>query len=211
MKRRIAATDIEALRTVSRRKYLKIREERKLKELKDEVEDDDDLFEGVKVSKWEEQNMKYKKDLLKIMGRANNKELEEEDYSIPDDYEYNQVKRFSVATMKQRYDDDDKPNPNPNPNPNDWEENQMRKAASLKYKGQDDSEYKLMFDEEDFIKMMMDKKTDFKREITFSEKSLRSVLHEERKKLPIYALRDDFLEAVRDHQIIVIVGETGSG
>ncbi|WJX71584.1 Pre-mRNA-splicing factor ATP-dependent RNA helicase DEAH1 [Trifolium repens] len=211
MKRRIAATDIEALRTVSRRKYLKIREERKLKELKDEVEDDDDLFEGVKVSKWEEQNMKYKKDLLKIMGRANNKELEEEDYSIPDDYEYNQVKRFSVATMKQRYDDDDKPNPNPNPNPNDWEENQMRKAASLKYKGQDDSEYKLMFDEEDFIKMMMDKKTDFKREITFSEKSLRSVLHEERKKLPIYAFRDDFLQAVRHHQIIVIVGETGSG
>jgi pre-mRNA-splicing factor ATP-dependent RNA helicase DHX16 len=38
-----------------------------------------------------------------------------------------------------------------------------------------------------------------------------SVLREERKKLPIYAFRDDFLQAVRDHQIIVIVGETGSG
>ncbi|KAK2421234.1 hypothetical protein QL285_031886 [Trifolium repens] len=124
--------EIEALRQVSRHKYLKLREERKLKELKDEVEDDDYLLEGVKVSKWEEQNMKYKKDLLKIMV-ANNKELEEEeDYSIPDDYEYNQVKRFSVATMKQRYHDDDD-NPNPNPNPNDWEENQMRKAASFKY------------------------------------------------------------------------------
>ncbi|WJX71613.1 Putative pre-mRNA-splicing factor ATP-dependent RNA helicase dhx16 [Trifolium repens] len=102
-----------------------------------------------------------------------------------------------------RYHDDD--NPKPNPNANDWEENQMRKAASLKYKGQDE-------DNTDFIKktsLMMDK-TDFKREITY-EKSLRSVLHEERKKLPIYAFRDDFLEAVRDHQIIVIVGETGSG
>ncbi|KAF5730119.1 putative pre-mRNA-splicing factor ATP-dependent RNA helicase DHX16 [Tripterygium wilfordii] len=34
---------------------------------------------------------------------------------------------------------------------------------------------------------------------------------EERKTLPIYAYRDELLQAVNDHQVIVIVGETGSG
>jgi pre-mRNA-splicing factor ATP-dependent RNA helicase DHX16 len=57
------------------------------------------------------------------------------------------------------------------------------------------------------------KKLEFKPEIVFEKlkATKRSVLQEERKNLPIYAFRDDFLEAVRDHQIIVIVGETGSG
>ena len=32
-----------------------------------------------------------------------------------------------------------------------------------------------------------------------------------RKRLPIYAYREEFLEAVRDNKIIVVVGETGSG
>ncbi|KAK2367200.1 pre-mRNA-splicing factor ATP-dependent RNA helicase DEAH1 [Trifolium repens] len=202
--KRIAAIDIDALRLVSRRKYLKLREEKKLQELKDEVEDDDYLFDEVKLSKSEYRNITYKKDMLKLIvdNNKNNKELE--DYSIPDDYEYNQVKRFSVA-MKRYHDDNHKEEA--------WEENQMRKA-SLKYKGQhSEEEYQLMFeDNTDFIKtsLMMDK-TDFIRQIKFQKSSRRPVLHEERKKLPIYALRDDFLQAVRDHQIIVIVGETGSG
>ena len=32
-----------------------------------------------------------------------------------------------------------------------------------------------------------------------------------RKRLPIFAYREEFLEAVRDNKIIVVVGETGSG
>ncbi|CAM9385113.1 unnamed protein product [Ectocarpus sp. 12 AP-2014] len=39
--------------------------------------------------------------------------------------------------------------------------------------------------------------------------------HEEilalRKRLPVFKYREEFLEAVRDHQILVVVGETGSG
>ena len=34
---------------------------------------------------------------------------------------------------------------------------------------------------------------------------------EVRKKLPIYAYREDFLKALQDHQVLVLVGETGSG
>ena len=34
---------------------------------------------------------------------------------------------------------------------------------------------------------------------------------EGRKKLPVYPYRDEFLAAVKDHQILILVGETGSG
>lgn len=36
-------------------------------------------------------------------------------------------------------------------------------------------------------------------------------LQETRKSLPIYHFREALLEAIRDHQILVIEGETGSG
>ncbi|WJX71615.1 Pre-mRNA-splicing factor ATP-dependent RNA helicase DEAH1 [Trifolium repens] len=209
--KRISTTDIETLRLVSRRKYLKLREERKLQELKDEVEDDDYLFDGVKLSKSEYRNIMYKKDMLKLLvsNNNNNKELLQ-DYRIPEAYDDNQEKRFSVA-LKRYHDDNHKEEA--------WEDNQMKKAF-LKYgsndKGKISDEYELLFeDKTDLIKASLtdgsDKNFEFKRLFEKSRATKTSVLREERKKLPIYVFRDDFLQAVRDHQIIVIVGETGSG
>ncbi|KAG5543088.1 hypothetical protein RHGRI_015988 [Rhododendron griersonianum] len=43
------------------------------------------------------------------------------------------------------------------------------------------------------------------------EKSAFEKLQEGRKTLPVYAYRDELLQAVEDHQVLVIVGETGSG
>lgn len=36
-------------------------------------------------------------------------------------------------------------------------------------------------------------------------------IQEDRKKLPMYPYRDSLLEAIAEHQVIIIVGETGSG
>lgn len=36
-------------------------------------------------------------------------------------------------------------------------------------------------------------------------------IKEIRESLPVYAFRDEFIQAVRDHQILIIEGETGSG
>ena len=33
----------------------------------------------------------------------------------------------------------------------------------------------------------------------------------QRESLPMFDMRDDILAAIRDHQILIIVGETGSG
>jgi pre-mRNA-splicing factor ATP-dependent RNA helicase DHX16 len=42
-------------------------------------------------------------------------------------------------------------------------------------------------------------------------KSAFHMLQEDRKALPIYTYRDQLLNAVKDHQVLIIVGETGSG
>lgn len=34
---------------------------------------------------------------------------------------------------------------------------------------------------------------------------------ETRRSLPVYAFREEFIQAVRDHQVLIIEGETGSG
>ena len=34
---------------------------------------------------------------------------------------------------------------------------------------------------------------------------------EQRKSLPIYKLRDELIKAINDNQILIVVGETGSG
>jgi pre-mRNA-splicing factor ATP-dependent RNA helicase DHX16 len=36
-------------------------------------------------------------------------------------------------------------------------------------------------------------------------------IDETRKSLPIYLFRDDILQAIRDHQVLIVVAETGSG
>ncbi|KAL6962435.1 putative pre-mRNA-splicing factor ATP-dependent RNA helicase DEAH6 [Sarracenia purpurea var. burkii] len=43
------------------------------------------------------------------------------------------------------------------------------------------------------------------------EKSAFEKLQADRKTLPIYPYRDELLQAVHKHQVLIIVGETGSG
>ncbi len=47
-------------------------------------------------------------------------------------------------------------------------------------------------------------------EMTEGEKK-KLTIAETKKILPIYPFRDDLIEAVREHQVLIIEGETGSG
>jgi len=46
---------------------------------------------------------------------------------------------------------------------------------------------------------------------TFSLRSTAQTIEETRKSLPIYQFRDDILAAVKEHQVLIVVAETGSG
>ncbi|CAJ1850627.1 unnamed protein product [Sphenostylis stenocarpa] len=54
------------------------------------------------------------------------------------------------------------------------------------------------------------KKENFGKTISFGPKSKLSIL-EQRQSLPIYKLKNELIQAVHDNQVLVVVGETGSG
>ncbi|KAL6514487.1 Pre-mRNA-splicing factor ATP-dependent RNA helicase DEAH1 [Orobanche gracilis] len=218
IRRRSSADDIQTLRKVSRHEYLKKREEKKLQELRDDIEDEQYLFEGVKLSVAEYCDLKHKKEIYDLLAKKEELDGADGEYRMPEAYDdqqsgVNQEKRFSVAM--QRYSD-------PNAEKEEaWEEHQIRKATmkfSSKNVKQVSDDYQFVFEDQiDFIKasVMDGDNVEYDKEIPLeksrAKRSVLEALQDERKKLPIYPFRDELLQAVRDHQVLVIVGETGSG
>ncbi|XP_012570929.1 pre-mRNA-splicing factor ATP-dependent RNA helicase DEAH1 [Cicer arietinum] len=216
--------DIQNLRKFSRQEYLKKREEKKLEELRDDIEDEQYLFEGVKLSEVELRELRYKKEIYELIKKRSEEADNVNEYRMPEAYDQeggvNQEKRFSVAMQRYR-DTNAEEKMNPFAEQEAWEEHQIGKAV-LKYgsknKKQDADDYQFVFEDQiDFIKasVMDGDKFDYEEMADSIEKSKAKsaleALQEERKKLPIYHYRDELLQAVQDHQVLVIVGETGSG
>lgn len=216
--------DISALRKVSRQEYLKKREQKKLEELRDDIEDEQYLFDGVKLTEAEQRELRYKREIYDLVKKRSEETDDINEYRMPDAYDQeggvNQEKRFSVAL--QRYRDasaNDKMNPFAEQEA--WEEHQIGKATlkfGSKDKNQKSDDYQFVFEDQiEFIKASVMDGDKFEDGL-FAEshddsvaKSELEKLQEDRKMLPIYPYRDELLKAVDDHQILVIVGETGSG
>ncbi|XP_029129068.1 pre-mRNA-splicing factor ATP-dependent RNA helicase DEAH1 isoform X2 [Cajanus cajan] len=216
--------DIQTLRKVSRQEYLKKREEKKLEELRDDIEDEQYQFEGVKLSEAEYCELRYKKEIYELVKKRSEEADNVNEYRMPEAYDQegvvNQEKRFSVAMQRYRDSNADE-KMNPYTEQEAWEEHQIGKAM-LKYgsknKKQVSDVHPFVFEGQiDFIKAsVMDGDKFDNEEIEDSleksrAKSALEALQGERKKLPIYPYRDELLQAVQEHQVLVIVGETGSG
>ncbi|XP_058195570.1 pre-mRNA-splicing factor ATP-dependent RNA helicase DEAH1 [Rhododendron vialii] len=212
------------LRKVSRQEYLKKREEKIVNQLRDDIEDEQYLFDGVKLTEAEYRELRYKKEIYELVKKRSEDADNIDEYRMPEAYDQdggvNQEKRFSVAM--QRYRDSgagDKMNPFAEQEA--WEEHQIGKAT-LKYGSKDrkqkSDDFQFVFEDQiDFIKASVMDGVNFEDEVPAEsldksmEKSAFEKLQEDRKTLPIYAYRDELLQAVDNHQVLVIVGETGSG
>ncbi|KAJ3669811.1 hypothetical protein LUZ60_010135 [Juncus effusus] len=212
--------EIQELRKISNQEYLIKRKDKKIEELRDELLDYEYMFDGVKLTPAEEREIELKREIYE----KTKKHLEEDDtneYKMPDAYDdvdgaINQEKRFSVATQRYR-DPQAVEKMNPFAEQEAWEEYQIGKAA-LKYGSKDrkkkSDDYEYVFEDQiDFIKSDVMDGTQLEAEPNEDEaaKTITKGLKEERKTLPIYPYRDELLQAVNDHQVIIIVGETGSG
>ncbi|XAR49995.1 RNA helicase [Bertholletia excelsa] len=220
----VEQNDMESLRKVSRQEYLKKREQKKLEELRDEIEDEQYLFDGVKLTEAEYRELRYKKEIYELVKKQSEDDDGIDGYRMPEAYDQeggvNQEKRFAVAM--QRYRDasaGDKMNPFAEQEA--WEEHQIGKAT-LKFGSKDrkqkSDDYQFVFEDQiEFIKASVMDGSNFENELAMETleqsmaKSALEKLQEDRKTLPIYKFRDELLQAVHDHQVIVIVGETGSG
>lgn len=107
----------------------------------------------------------------------------------------------------------------PNSEQKKWEAEQLA-SATYKFGAKDaaqrhQEEYELLLDDQiEFIQAMtMDEtKKDKKREPELSkQEKKRMSLKETKESLPVYPFRDDLIAAIREHQVLIVEGETGSG
>ncbi|KAK2658288.1 hypothetical protein Ddye_004821 [Dipteronia dyeriana] len=215
--------EIEYLRKISRQEYLKKREQKKLEEIRDDIEDEQYLFDGVELTDKEQRDLRYKKEIYDLVMKRTEDVDTMSEYRMPEAYDQDgrvdQEKRFAVNLQRYSLETAGE-KMNPFAEQEAWEEHQMGKAA-MKYgsknKKQMSDDYQFLFEDQiKFIKASVidgDKFDVLPGEVLEKsmEKSALQILQEDRKTLPIYPYHDELLQAVQEYQVLVIVGETGSG
>ena len=207
-----------SLREQSRQHYLERREVDKLAELEQEVMDEEFMFKDVKLTAFERQRFEQKKRTLESARQYKEADkLEKVDrYYIPDD------KTSAKNKPADKYAEDIREK-GQNFEARKWEEEQAsqaimkfgaRDAKEKLSKDEKNYEY-LLEDEIDFVKSMRipgknheAKNKDFATELEEANKSReKKTMKETRESLPIFAYRNSLLEAIREHQVIIIEGE----
>ncbi|KAE9420772.1 hypothetical protein Angca_003961 [Angiostrongylus cantonensis] len=196
---------IEKLREESRRQYLAKRKDDKLDELRNVVMDDESLFANEDLTERERKDMEYRKKVLEYAEQHEKAAdiMKAKRYYVPD---------AKVRTIPTEYVEE----PEEYRHGGDgakWEDEQLM-ASMLHYGAKDaklkKEEFELLLDDKiDFIQALQMPGT-LDQEMTSVQKR-KMTIDETRRSLPVYAFREQFIEAVRDHQILIIEGETGSG
>ena len=234
--RRALADDLAAQRAslpearlISRQQYLGKRETEKLALLRKQVaEETEELRSGVRLSEKEKAEFAKNREVLRIAEERLRIDDHLDGYALPEDYitEKGKIdrKKKEDAMYKRYVDRDEYGHEKFITEHEEWEREQTEKAkAQIKVAERtEENEYDYVLDEEQGIKWVMDSKLageglgKSKEEIFLAmqldaaEKKALS-MEETRKSLPIYTYRDQFLAALEQYQILVIVGETGSG
>jgi len=225
---------IDMLREASRQHYLEKREEKELKLLEVVMRDEEELFEGVPLTAAEIKRRDIQSKILDMATSKDRFNYEDDGYHMPDGYEddkgrIDKSKRDAVLTTRYVEDSQTKPKSEQEI----WEEEKIKKATltlgsknySIKSLKDKNDGYELVLEDQiEFISLEMLKGTRQMSEALYDSKfgaeddimkTERLTAHEKillgRKKLPVYAYREEFLQAVQDNKVLVVVGETGSG
>ncbi|GAB4815704.1 hypothetical protein N2152v2_002750 [Parachlorella kessleri] len=223
------------LRDISRQEYLGKREQQKLDEMKEALEDEKYLFQGVRLTEKERRELEYKEQVyqLAMERKRHREELDKDDgYHLPTAYDQEgkvaQSKRYEVLTARYRDVEAEEQQETPWAQQEQYEAEQIKKAITnvgakdRKAKGE---QYDYVFEDQiefivdqylagDRVEVEESKEERLERERQQRELQAKSEfeqLQEARRLLPMYPYREDLLKAIEEHQIIIIVGETGSG
>jgi pre-mRNA-splicing factor ATP-dependent RNA helicase DHX16 len=217
------------LRERSRQEYLKKREAERLALLRKQVaEETEELRSGARLSEKEKAEFAKNREVLRIAEERLRIDDHLDGYAMPEDYitEKGKIdKKKKEDAMYKRYVEKDEYGQEKFVTEHEeWEREQAAKAKAQIQSTErfDEGEYDYVLDEEQGIKWIMDSQLPgegkgmskeerlLAAQLDAAEKKAMS-MEETRKSLPIYAYRDEFLAALGEHQILVIVGETGSG
>ncbi|KAM3911595.1 pre-mRNA-splicing factor ATP-dependent RNA helicase DHX16 isoform 1-T2 [Leptodactylus fuscus] len=211
---------VPELRKKSRRDYLGKREKEKLEDLEAEIADEEYFFVDSKLTSTEKKELEYKKkvrDLAKEYKKAGEKErMEKHDrYFMPEETRSKKIPdRYEEPVTEERF--------APREEQRRWEEDHIG-AAALKFGAKDarargQKEYDYVMEEEEVIQFVsatqmkgtVEKEDESAKQMSELEKKQLSI-QEVRRSLPVFPYRSDLLQAISEHQILIIEGETGSG
>ncbi|KAI0156980.1 P-loop containing nucleoside triphosphate hydrolase protein [Xylariaceae sp. FL1272] len=217
------------LRERSRQDYLKKRETERLALLRKQVaEETAELRSGVRLSEKERADFAKNRELLRLAEERLRIDDHRDGYYMPEDYitEKGKIdrKRKEDALYKRYVERDEYGQEKFVTEHEEWEREQTQKAkaqinrAEREYEG----DYAPVLDPEQYIqwnlgstlagegKQLTQEERFLEAQIDAAEKKALSI-QETRKSLPIYKYRDEFIAALEQYQILVLVGETGSG
>ncbi|KAK9375734.1 P-loop containing nucleoside triphosphate hydrolase protein [Lipomyces chichibuensis] len=210
------------LRVRSREVYLGRREQQKLEELRQQVKDDELLFRGVKLTREQQDQIEYNKRILQIAEERMQIDTKYQGYEMPEDYitEKGKISRKKKKeAMYRRYTEAPDRKRKVLTDEAQWEEEQARRAAARVKKEvtEEQVHYDFVNDDSqriDFLEEVSEMLSKEQEELNASLKEADEhafSMEQVRKSLPIYRYRDELLDAFENFQIVIIVGETGSG
>lgn len=235
-KRRALAEDAAArqaampdLRERSRQEYLKKRETERLALLRKQVtEETAELRSNPDLTRKEKDEFAKNREVLRIAEERLRIDDHRDGYTMPEDYitEKGKIdrKKKEEALYKRYVDKDEHGQERYVTEQEEWEREQTAKAKAQISQSErvDEGDYAYVFDDAQRINFVMDTRLDSDaKPLTKEQRALQeqlkaaeakaSSIEDTRKSLPIYAFRDDLLKAIGEYQVLIIVGETGSG
>lgn len=241
--RRKEEASLDQLRLRSRQEYLQQRSAQQLALLRIQVaEEAQEERDNPRLSAEELEEFRRNRELLRLAEERNNVDMHDDAFHFQDDYinEKGKIDRKKKEeALYKRYTERDRQGKEKYTSEFDtWEEEQSRMAkaqAIARPERVDATEYDYVFDEDSQVKFQADaasalpgsgpsaKEKLLLAELEAAEKKADSI-EESRKRLPIYAYRDTFLNALSGsagdadgdgvhsgHQVLVVTAETGSG
>lgn len=203
------AEDISDLRLRSRQQYLEKREQTQLALLRKQVaEEAEEERSNPRLSKRELAQFARNRETLRLAESRLAISDELDGFFIPDasfSEKEKVLKRKDKEAHKTEY--------------QQWSEEQETKARAAQVHRpvrEREEEYELVFDESQAVHWVSDAKlVDPEKQLLqdaldAAEKQAKDI-ESTRKSLPMYKFRAPILDAVREHQILILVGETGSG
>ncbi len=218
------------LRIRSRQDYLKKRETERLALLRKQVQEEQlELRDNPDLTRREREEFARNADVLRIAEERLKIDEHLDGYALPEDYitEKGKLdrKKKEEALYKRYVDRDEVGRERYVTEHEEWEAEQTKRVQGQIKKSDfvDEGDYGYVFDESQQMKFVISEtlggdlgkgmnreEREMKQRLSAAEAKAKSV-EETRKSLPIYQFRDQIIQAVKDHQVLIIVGETGSG
>jgi pre-mRNA-splicing factor ATP-dependent RNA helicase DHX16 len=215
------------LRLRSRQEYLKKREMERIALLRRQVaEEAIELRENPDLSRREKEEFARNREVLRIAEERLRIDDHRDGYMMPEDYitEKGKIdrKKKEEALYKRYVDRDEQGHERFVTEQEEWEREQTAKAKAQISRAEfvDEGDYEYVFDDAQKINFIMDSKLEgdrkpltkeqrmLQQQLDAAEKKAASI-EETRKSLPVYQFRDEIIQAIHDHQVLIIVGETG--